>query len=157
MVRRRGRRGRELLHLGVRRKAWGITRELQDPGGLAVRRGGTGEGRDGHDGGLPARGPGVHGPERRPDYTFTEAVSLFVDCESQEEVDELWSKLSEGGEEGPCGWLKDRYGLSWQIVPTVLTELQADPDPAKSQAVMRAMLQMGKIDIHGLRRAYEAA
>jgi predicted 3-demethylubiquinone-9 3-methyltransferase (glyoxalase superfamily) len=92
-----------------------------------------------------------------PDYTFTEAVSLFVNCESQEEVDELWSKLSEGGEEGPCGWLKDRYGLSWQIVPTVLTELQADSDPAKSQAVIRAMLQMGKIDIQGLRRAYEAA
>lgn len=72
-------------------------------------------------------------------------------------MDELWSKLSEGGEEGPCGWLKDRYGLSWQIVPTVLTEMQADPDPAKSQAVMLAMLQMGKIDIDGLRRAYEAA
>jgi len=92
-----------------------------------------------------------------PEYTFTEAVSLFVNCESQEEVDELWSKLSDGGEEGPCGWLKDRYGLSWQIVPTVLTELQGDPDPAKSQAVMRAMLQMGKIDIDGVRRAYEAA
>jgi predicted 3-demethylubiquinone-9 3-methyltransferase (glyoxalase superfamily) len=92
-----------------------------------------------------------------PEYSFTEAISLVVNCETQEEVDELWSKLSEGGEEGPCGWLKDRYGLSWQIVPTALTELLSDPDPVKAQAVMRAMLEMGKIDIGGLRRAYEAA
>jgi predicted 3-demethylubiquinone-9 3-methyltransferase (glyoxalase superfamily) len=92
-----------------------------------------------------------------PEYQFTEAISLWVNCGSQDEVDELWSKLSEGGEEGPCGWLKDRYGLSWQIVPTVLTELLADPDPARSQAVMRAMLGMGKLEIDGLRRAYEAA
>jgi predicted 3-demethylubiquinone-9 3-methyltransferase (glyoxalase superfamily) len=92
-----------------------------------------------------------------PEYQFNEAISLWVNCETQDEVDELWSKLSEGGQEGPCGWLKDRYGLSWQIIPTVLTELQSDADPVKAQAVMRAMLAMGKIDIAGLRRAYEAA
>jgi predicted 3-demethylubiquinone-9 3-methyltransferase (glyoxalase superfamily) len=70
-------------------------------------------------------------------------------------VDELWQKLSEGGEEGPCGWLKDRYGLSWQIVPTVLPELLSDPDPEKANRVMQAMLQMSKIEIEGLREAYD--
>jgi predicted 3-demethylubiquinone-9 3-methyltransferase (glyoxalase superfamily) len=90
-----------------------------------------------------------------PDYKFTEAISLFVDCKTQEEVDELWEKLSEGGEAGPCGWLKDRFGLSWQIVPRVLGELLNDPDPAKSQRVMKAMLQMSKLDIAGLKEAYE--
>jgi Uncharacterized protein conserved in bacteria len=90
-----------------------------------------------------------------PDHKFTEAISLFVDCKIQEEVDELWEKLSEGGEQGPCGWLKDRFGLSWQIVPSILGELMGDPDPVKSQRVMQAMLQMSKIDIAGLQRAYE--
>ncbi len=90
-----------------------------------------------------------------PDHKFTEAISLFVDCKTQEEVDELWEKLSEGGEQGPCGWLKDRFGLSWQIVPSILGELLGDPDPVKSQRVMQAMLQMSKIDIAGLKRAYE--
>lgn len=89
-----------------------------------------------------------------PDHKFTEAISLFVDCETQEEVDELWEKLSEGGEQGPCGWLKDRFGLSWQIIPSVLGELLGDPDPVKSQRVMQAMLQMRKIDIAGLKAAY---
>ena len=91
-----------------------------------------------------------------PYFKFTEAISLFVNCETQEEVDELWAKLTEGGEEGQCGWLKDRYGLSWQIVPTVLGELLGDPDPKKAQNVMQAMLQMRKLDIAALRRAYEA-
>ncbi len=90
-----------------------------------------------------------------PEFKFTEAISLFVNCETQAEVDELWAKLSTGGEEGPCGWLKDKYGLSWQIVPTILHELLGDPDPEKSQRVMRAMLQMKKIDISALKRAYE--
>ena len=90
-----------------------------------------------------------------PDHKFTEAISLFVDCKIQEEVDELWEKLSEGGEQGPCGWLKDRFGLSWQIVPSILGELMGDPDPVKSQRVMQALLQMSKIDIAGLQRAYE--
>ena len=89
------------------------------------------------------------------DHKFTEAISLFVDCKTQEEVDELWEMLSEGGEQGPCGWLKDRFGLSWQIIPSVLGELLGDPDPVKSQRVMKAMLQMSKIDIAGLKAAYE--
>jgi predicted 3-demethylubiquinone-9 3-methyltransferase (glyoxalase superfamily) len=90
-----------------------------------------------------------------PEFTFTEAVSLEVTCETQEEVDRLWETLSEGGEKGPCGWLKDRYGLSWQIVPRILNELVQDEDPEKAQRVMAAMLQMGKIEIEGLQRAYE--
>ena len=90
-----------------------------------------------------------------PQFNFTEAISLFVNCKKQEEVDELWRKLSEGGEGGPCGWLKDKYGLSWQIIPAALGEMLQDPDPEKSNRVMQAMLQMSKIDIAGLRRAYE--
>ena len=90
-----------------------------------------------------------------PHFKFNEAISLSVDCKTQEEVDEFWEKLSRGGQEGPCGWLKDRYGLSWQINPSILGELLADPDPAKSKRVMEAMLKMKKIDIAGLRKAYE--
>jgi predicted 3-demethylubiquinone-9 3-methyltransferase (glyoxalase superfamily) len=90
-----------------------------------------------------------------PQFKFTEAISLSVNCQTQEEVDELWEKLSEGGEQGPCGWLKDKYGLSWQINPTALGEMLQDPDAEKSNRVMQAMLQMSKIDIAGLRRAYE--
>jgi predicted 3-demethylubiquinone-9 3-methyltransferase (glyoxalase superfamily) len=92
-----------------------------------------------------------------PEFPFTEAFSFAVDCRSQEEVDYFWERLADGGEEGPCGWLKDRFGLSWQIVPSALGELLADPDPDTSQRVMRAMLQMKKIDIAGLRAAAEAA
>jgi predicted 3-demethylubiquinone-9 3-methyltransferase (glyoxalase superfamily) len=89
-----------------------------------------------------------------PEFRFTEAVSFLVNCETQEEVDELWEKLSNGGEKGPCGWLKDRYGLSWQIVPTILEEYVRDQDPEKAQRVIQAMLQMGKIEIEPLQRAY---
>jgi len=89
------------------------------------------------------------------DFKFNEAVSLLVNCETQDEVDELWKRLSEGGEEGPCGWLKDRFGLSWQIVPTRLEELLKDEDPEKANRVMKAMLQMRKIEIDELERAYE--
>lgn len=92
-----------------------------------------------------------------PQYRFTEAVSFVLNCETQDEVDELWEKLSEGGEQGPCGWLKDRYGLSWQIVPTILLELIQDPDPETAQRVMAAMMQMGKIEIEPLKQAAEAA
>lgn len=92
-----------------------------------------------------------------PEFTFNEAISFQVNCESQEEVDEFWTKLSDGGEEGPCGWLKDRYGVSWQIVPTVLDELIRDSDPEKSQRAMKAMLGMRKIDIAELRRAADQA
>jgi predicted 3-demethylubiquinone-9 3-methyltransferase (glyoxalase superfamily) len=92
-----------------------------------------------------------------PQFKFTEAISFFVDCETQQEVDELWAKLSEGGEEGRCGWLKDKYGLWWQIVPSALGELMGDKDPEKAKRVVQAMLQMNKIDIEGLKRAYEGA
>jgi predicted 3-demethylubiquinone-9 3-methyltransferase (glyoxalase superfamily) len=90
-----------------------------------------------------------------PEFTFNEALSLQINCESQDEVDYFWERLGEGGEFGPCGWLKDRYGVSWQVVPTVLNELVSDPDQAKGQRVMAAMLQMGKIDIAALRAATE--
>jgi predicted 3-demethylubiquinone-9 3-methyltransferase (glyoxalase superfamily) len=89
-----------------------------------------------------------------PQFKFTEAISLLVNCDSQEEVDELWSKLSAAGEEGQCGWLKDKFGLSWQIIPTVLFELIQGRDPEKSKRAMQAMLQMKKIDIEGLKRGY---
>jgi predicted 3-demethylubiquinone-9 3-methyltransferase (glyoxalase superfamily) len=88
-----------------------------------------------------------------PEFKFSEAISFQVNCESQAEVDKFWDKLSEGGEQGPCGWLKDKFGLSWQIVPTVLDELIADPDPEKSQRAMKAMLGMKKLDIAELQRA----
>jgi predicted 3-demethylubiquinone-9 3-methyltransferase (glyoxalase superfamily) len=88
--------------------------------------------------------------------TFSEAMSFQVSCKDQEEVDAYWSKLSEDGEEGPCGWLKDRYGMSWQIVPSVLPKLLGDPDPEKSQRVMQAMLKMKKIEIADLERAAAA-
>jgi predicted 3-demethylubiquinone-9 3-methyltransferase (glyoxalase superfamily) len=90
-----------------------------------------------------------------PHFTFTDGISLFVNCETQAEVDELWEKLSAGGEQGPCGWLKDKFGVSWQIIPTALGQLLGDKDPAKSQRVMEAMLKMSKIDVAALRRAYE--
>ena len=92
-----------------------------------------------------------------PSFTFSEAISFEVSCKDQEEVDMYWSKLSAGGEEGPCGWLKDRFGVSWQIVPTLLSELIADPDREKAQRVMAAMLQMRKIEIDELERAAAAA
>jgi predicted 3-demethylubiquinone-9 3-methyltransferase (glyoxalase superfamily) len=88
-----------------------------------------------------------------PEFTFNEAISFEVSCKDQKEVDTYWSKLSEGGEEGPCGWLKDKFGVSWQIVPIVLVELLADPDREKSQRVMQAMLSMKKIEIDALERA----
>jgi predicted 3-demethylubiquinone-9 3-methyltransferase (glyoxalase superfamily) len=90
-----------------------------------------------------------------PLFKFTEAVSFVVNCETQQEVDEFWEKLSQDGEESRCGWLKDKYGLSWQIVPTILGKLMTDPDPQKSKRVMEAMLKMKKIVIDDLKRAYE--
>jgi predicted 3-demethylubiquinone-9 3-methyltransferase (glyoxalase superfamily) len=90
-----------------------------------------------------------------PEFTFSPAISFFVNCETQEEVDELWDKLSEGGEKGQCAWLKDKFGVSWQIVPIILGELLNDPDPEKSRRVMEAMLQMDKIDIKRLQQAYD--
>lgn len=93
-----------------------------------------------------------------PQFKFTEAISFYVDCKTQAEVDELWAKLTaDGGEEAPCGWLKDKFGLSWQIIPSILGELLNDPDPVKAQNVMNAMLQMKKIEIDKLQQAYELA
>jgi predicted 3-demethylubiquinone-9 3-methyltransferase (glyoxalase superfamily) len=89
-----------------------------------------------------------------PDYRFTEAVSFLVPCQDQAEVDRYWDTLCDGGEPGRCGWLKDRYGLSWQIIPAALAELLGDPDPEKSTRATMAMLSMGKIDIQGLRDAH---
>lgn len=90
-----------------------------------------------------------------PQFTFSPAISFVVNCETQEEVDELWETLSEGGEKQRCGWLKDKYGVSWQIIPTALGKMLSDADAGKSKRVMKAMLQMDKIDIEGLRQAYE--
>ena len=90
-----------------------------------------------------------------PNFTFTPAVSFVVNCETQQEVDEYWDKLSKGGEIQQCGWLQDKYGLSWQIVPTVLGELVSDKDPVKANRAMKAMLQMVKLDIKTLKRAYQ--
>jgi predicted 3-demethylubiquinone-9 3-methyltransferase (glyoxalase superfamily) len=90
-----------------------------------------------------------------PLFSFTPAISFFVNCETQHEVDELWEKLSEGGKKERCGWLKDRYGLSWQIIPSVLGKLMGDKNAEKAKRVMQAMLQMDKIDIEGLQRAYD--
>jgi predicted 3-demethylubiquinone-9 3-methyltransferase (glyoxalase superfamily) len=88
-----------------------------------------------------------------PKFKFDEAISFEIDCETQEEIDYYWDKLSEGGEQGPCGWLKDRFGLSWQVVPTGMEEVLADPDPARAQRAMAAMLKMSKIDVAELQRA----
>jgi predicted 3-demethylubiquinone-9 3-methyltransferase (glyoxalase superfamily) len=90
-----------------------------------------------------------------PHFTFTPAISFFVNCETQQEVDELWEKLSEGGEIQQCGWLRDKFGLSWQVIPTILGKLLRDKDAAKAQRVMQAMLQMKKIDIARLKQAYD--
>lgn len=102
----------------------------------------------------------IHGQEflalnAGPQFPFTEAISISVDCKDQEEVDHLWAKLSEGGSESQCGWLKDKFGLSWQIVPSVLSRLLKDPDPAKAERTMGAMMQMRKLDIAKLQAAYD--
>jgi len=90
-----------------------------------------------------------------PQFKFSEAISFFINCETQQEVDDLWEKLSAGGQKSKCGWLKDKYGLSWQVIPTALGEMLQDKDPKKSQRVMQAMLQMDKIDIARLKQAYD--
>jgi predicted 3-demethylubiquinone-9 3-methyltransferase (glyoxalase superfamily) len=92
-----------------------------------------------------------------PEFSFDEAVSFAIECETQDEVDYFWEKLSEGGEEGQCGWLKDRYGLSWQVVPTGMDELFADPDPERARRAMQALLKMSKLDIAALQSAADDA
>jgi predicted 3-demethylubiquinone-9 3-methyltransferase (glyoxalase superfamily) len=99
-------------------------------------------------------GQEFHALNGGPHFTFSEAISFLINCETQQEVDELWEKLSEGGQKSRCGWLKDKYGVSWQVVPTILGELMQGKDPEKSKRVMHAMLQMDKLDIEGLKRAY---
>lgn len=100
-------------------------------------------------------GQKIMGLNGGPKYKLTEAISLFVSCDTQQEVDELWEKLSEGGETQRCGWLKDKYGLSWQIIPKALGQLMGDPNPQKAQAVMQAMLKMDKIIVADLKSAYD--
>lgn len=100
-------------------------------------------------------GQEFHALNGNPQFKFTEAISLFVNCDTQEEVDQLWEKLSEGGMELGPGWVKDKFGLSWQIVPTILGEYLNDPDEEKSQRVMQAMMQMNKLDVEKLKQAYE--
>jgi predicted 3-demethylubiquinone-9 3-methyltransferase (glyoxalase superfamily) len=100
-------------------------------------------------------GQEFHALNGGPQFTFTPAVSFYVNCETQQEVDELWEKLSEGGEKGRCGWLKDKYGLSWQIIPSVLGKMLHDKDREKASRVMKAMLQMNKIDISTLQQEYD--
>ena len=100
-------------------------------------------------------GQEFHALNGGPHFKFTQAISLFVNCETQQEVDELWKKLSAGGREDQCGWLQDKYGLSWQIIPTILGKLLGDKDPVKANRAMQAMLRMKKIDINGLQRAYD--
>ena len=100
-------------------------------------------------------GQEFHALNGGPHFKFTQAISLFVNCETQQEVDELWKKLSAGGREDQCGWLQDKYGLSWQIIPTALGKMLGDKDPEKANRVMQAMLQMKKIDIKGLQQAYD--
>ncbi len=90
-----------------------------------------------------------------PEFTFDEAISFQVNCDSQQEIDEFWAKLSDGGSEGPCGWLKDKFGVSWQIVPRLMDEVLRDPDPEKTQRAMKAVLGMGKIDIAEVQRAID--
>ena len=90
-----------------------------------------------------------------PQFTFSPAISFFVNCETQEELDEIWEKLCEGGKKNRCGWLQDKFGVSWQVIPTALGKLMSDPDPQKSGRVMKAMLQMEKIDIRALQQAHE--
>jgi predicted 3-demethylubiquinone-9 3-methyltransferase (glyoxalase superfamily) len=124
-----------------------------------TRRGGTGPGAKGT---VMAATFELDGQEffalnGGPHFTFSPAISFFVKCETQQEVDEFWEKLSEGGQKQSCGWLKDKYGVSWQIIPTVMSTMLRDKDAAKSSRVMKAMLQMGKIDIAGLKAAYEQA
>ena len=92
-----------------------------------------------------------------PDFKFDEAVSFLIGCADQDEVDYYWEKLAEGGSEGPCGWLKDRYGLSWQVVPAGMDELFADPDPERAQRAMQAMLKMSKLDLAALQAAADGA
>lgn len=124
---------------------------------LYLRRYPNGMGKDGQvmTGSFEIHGQQFHALNGGPQFKFTPAISLFVDCKDQAEVDELYEKLSEGGRKEPCGWLTDKFGLSWQIIPTALGQLLGDPDPAKASLVMQAMMKMHKIEISKLEEAAE--
>ena len=124
---------------------------------LYLRRYPNGMGKDGQvmTGSFEIHGQQFHALNGGPQFKFTPAISLFVDCKDQAEVDELYEKLSEGGRKEPCGWLSDKFGLSWQIIPTALGQLLGDPDPAKASRVMQAMMKMHKIEISKLEEAAE--
>jgi predicted 3-demethylubiquinone-9 3-methyltransferase (glyoxalase superfamily) len=124
---------------------------------LNLRKWPDGVGKDGEvlTGSFEIDGQQFHALNGGPQYKFTPAISLFVDCKDQAEVDELWEKLSEGGHKDRCGWLTDKFGLSWQIIPRTLTQLMGDPDPAKASRVMQAMMKMDKIEIKKLEEAAE--
>lgn len=129
-------------------------------GGKIVGISRYGEGEPGEAGGVMTATFEIEGQEfialnGGPEFTFTPAISFFVSCETQAEVDDLWAKLTDGGEESQCGWLKDKFGVSWQIIPNALMELMSDPDEEKSSRVMQAMLKMTKIDVQALQDAYD--
>lgn|SRR5207237_1715318 len=132
-----------------------IFQECKDHQHEPLWRGGTWPGGNRHVGTFQLEGQEFMALNGGPQFKFTPAISLFVNCETQPEVDELWEKLSAGGQKERCGWLTDKYGLSWQIIPTTLGKMLADKNPEKSKRVMQAMLQMQKIDIDGLKRASE--
>ena len=140
-----GEEAAKLVHVGVP--------ELEDPRRLPLRRSRAAARGHGHDRELRAGRAEVPGPERRPGVHVQRGDLVPGELRDAGRGRPFWSKLSEGGEEGPCGWLKDRFGLSWQIVPTALPELLGDPDREKAQRVMAAMLKMRKIDIDELERA----
>lgn len=121
---------------------------------LAVQRLGPGPDAKAFSCSFQLAGQQFHALNGGPQYQFTPAISLFVDCETQQEIDGLWSKLTEGGRESRCGWLVDRFGLSWQLVPSGLGALLGDPDPAKARRAMQAMMGMKKFDLAALRRAH---
>jgi predicted 3-demethylubiquinone-9 3-methyltransferase (glyoxalase superfamily) len=127
--------------------------------GRVSRYGDAGPGKNGSvmSATFQLEGQEFHALNGGPQYPFTPAISLFVSCETQDEVDALWDKLSAGGAPQQCGWLQDRFGLSWQIIPTVLGQLLGDPDPGRARRAMQAMLQMKKIDIAALKRAADEA
>jgi predicted 3-demethylubiquinone-9 3-methyltransferase (glyoxalase superfamily) len=147
VVRRQRGRGDEFLRFNFQ--------EFKGSEGYSIWRSRARPERDGNVRDIPTRWTKLFRTHGAPQFGFTPAISFFVNCETQQEVDELWEKLSAGGQEERCGWLKDKYALSWQIIPTALGEMLGDKDPAKASKVIQAMLQMNKIDVEGLKQAYD--
>src|SRR6266496_2894071 len=149
MVQQSGRRSCQLLCIHLQ--------EFQDYKCQPLRRCRAWPEGIGDDCYVSAGGSGLHCVERGPHFKFTPSISLYVNCETQAEVDEMWNKLSAGGRKDRCGWLQDKYGLSWQIVPTAVQKLMSDLDPKKTASVMQAILEMDKIDITRLHEAHDRA